>query len=85
MTRFLDHNRTTRDAGNDIVITREGAAASYERGHWHPGILLEARDVMNFSVILDAETVSNVLAQADAALKASLEPGDARWQPARCF
>ncbi|MCW2654262.1 MAG: hypothetical protein JWR32_5238 [Mycobacterium sp.] len=31
---------------------------------------------MNLSIILDAETVGNVLAQADAALKASLEPGE---------
>jgi hypothetical protein len=71
-------NVAVDEYGKVIVITREGAAASYVRGQWHPGISFEARDVMNLSVILDAGTVGNVLAQADAALKASLEPGGAR-------
>lgn len=62
--------------GNMFIMTRDGAAASYYREEWQPGILWDGRDIMNFSRILDAQQIDVLMAQADSALRASLQPRD---------
>jgi len=63
--------------GSMFIMTRDGAAASYFKGTWQPGITFEGRDLMEFVKITDPERIRTVVVQADAALRTSLRPRDA--------
>jgi hypothetical protein len=80
-TAVTGHDKKTApilgvDEYGSIFIMSRGAAASYFRGEWKPGIIWEGRDLMNFSKILDAQEIEVLMAQADSALRASLLPRD---------
>jgi hypothetical protein len=72
-----DHNspRVGEDEyGSMFIMTRDGAAASYFKGEWQPGIIFEGRDLLQFARIDDPEEIRTFMVQADSALRTSLKP-----------
>jgi hypothetical protein len=61
------------EAGSKFIITHNGAAASYFKGQWQPGIIFEGKDLINFNPITDPNEVETLMNQAGEALTAFLE------------
>jgi len=60
------------DAGS-MFIMHNGAAASYFKGEWQPGIIFEGRDLMNFNPITEQGEVDTLMKQAAKAMQEFLD------------
>jgi hypothetical protein len=61
------------EAGSKFIMTHNGAAASYFKGQWQPGIIFEGKDLLNFISITDPTEVETLMNQAAGALTAFLD------------
>lgn len=59
------------DWGSKWILLGDGSSASFWKGVWYPGIIWDARDMLDFPALKDPVEIERLLIEAAEALRLS--------------